>query len=108
MDIIPTVGMGATYAVGSDRYACTIVEVLRFKSGERKGQIRGVLAQDDDAKLVSGSEQDGSATYEYSANTNATKDTYLWNEKAGRFVLKGSSYVRLGLGHRSFWRNPSF
>lgn len=108
MDITPEVGMGATYAVGSDRYVCTIVEVLRFKSGDRKGQIRGVVAQDDDVRVVSGSEQDGSATYEYMQNPQATKDTYLWNARTGRFVLKGSSYVRLGLGHRSYHRDPSF
>jgi hypothetical protein len=104
----PEVGMGATYAVGSDRYACTIVEVLYFKSGARRGQIRGVVAQDDEAIRVSGSEQDGSATYRYEARPNAGKDVYLWNEDRQRFILKGASYVRLGLGHRSYYRNPSF
>lgn len=108
ISITPEVGMGATYAVGSDRYACTIVEVLYFKSGERKGQIRGVVAQDDTARVVSGSEQDGSARYECTPNTGAGRDVYLWNERTARYVLKGSSYVRLGLGHRTPYRDPSF
>lgn len=105
-DITPTVGMGATYAVGSDRYAATIVEVLTFKSGARKGQIRGVVVQDDNAILTGGSEQDGSATYRYEADPTAARETYLWNAAQGRFMRHG--YTRLGLGHRSFYRDPSF
>ena len=102
----PEVGMGVTYAVGSDRYAATIVQVLTFKSGERKGQVRGVVIQDDKAILVSGSEQDGSAQYRYEPQADAMKETFLWNAQQGRFIRHG--YCKLGLGHRSFWRNPSF
>jgi hypothetical protein len=105
-NITPEVGMGVTYAVGSDRYAATIVEVLIFKSGERKGQVRGVVIQDDKAIVTSGSEQDGSAQYRYEPQPNAVKETFLWNAQAGRFIRHG--YCRLGLGHRSFYRNPSF
>jgi len=105
-NITPTVGMGATYAVGSDCYAATIVEVLTFKSGARKGQIRGVVIQDDRAILTSGSEQDGSAQYRYEPQPDAVKETFLWNAQQGRFIRHG--YCKLGVGHRRFYRNPSF
>lgn len=106
-NVTPEVGMGATYAIGSDRYACTIVEVLRFKSGARRGQIRGVVAQDDRAILISGSEHDGSAQYRYEPQTDVPRETFLWNPQRERFVLQGGGRA-LGLGHRSFYRDPSF
>jgi len=106
-NITPEVGMGATYAVGSDRYTCTIVEVLLYGSGARKGQVRGVVAQDDRNQVISGSAQDGSAVWDATPNPDAPRDTYLWNDRRQRFVLKGGG-PGLALGVRAFYQDPHF
>jgi hypothetical protein len=38
------VGDPATFYVGSDSYGCTVTDVVRFKSGARKGQIKELQA----------------------------------------------------------------
>ena len=35
-----TVGAPATFYIGSDSYGCTVTNVIRFKTGSRKGQIK--------------------------------------------------------------------
>ena len=46
----------ATHYVGSDSYACMVVEVERFKSGKRKGQIKAIstvnVDLDDDGTVI--------------------------------------------------------
>lgn len=103
----PEVGMGATYAVGSDRYTCTIVAVQRYKSGAHKGQVRAVVAQDDLNRVISGSAQDGSAVWDATPNPNAEKFTALWNDRRQRFVIQGGG-SGLALGVRNFYQDPSF
>jgi hypothetical protein len=38
----PEVGMGATVCMWSDRHGVTITEVLRYKTGPKAGQVKGV------------------------------------------------------------------
>lgn len=45
-DIKP--GDPATHYVGSDSYAAVVIDVERFKSGKRKGQIKAILAANAD------------------------------------------------------------
>lgn len=105
----PEVGMAATICMWSDRNPATVVEVLRFKSGARKGQVRGVLVTEDNYKVVSGSEHDGSAQYEYTSNTQGVRYTFLINQR-GQYVGKGAHVGgdKLSLGNREAYRDPSF
>lgn len=106
----PEIGMGATMGFGSDRHAATVIEVRPFKSGARKGEARAVIVQQDTATVVSGSTQDGSASYEYSPDLNGRIREYTIRPN-GKWVAKGESLrfgSRLGLGHRSEYYDPHF
>jgi len=106
----PVVGMGATFLVGSDRYAATIVEVI-----EKNGTfIIGI--QHDDAKVTNGAGGTGGEEYEFTPNTNGyisyfrAKIDQKWRgvEKSekGRWVLRDCG--GLAIGYRSHYRDPSF
>ena len=87
--------------------ACrSVEEVLRFKSGAKAGQVRGVVITEDTAKVVSGSTHDGSARYEYTSNPEGPRATYLVNQR-GQYVAKGGGF-KLALGSRETYRDPSF
>jgi hypothetical protein len=102
----PEVGMGATMLRWSDRAPATVVEVLHFKSGAKKGQVRGVVVTEDDYEVTSGSIWDGSAKYEFTSNPESPRRaTYLINQH-GQFVLKGST-EKLAMGYRDCYRDPS-
>lgn len=103
----PEVGMPATVCHWSDRSPATVVEVLRFKSGAKAGQVKGVVVTGDKYKVVSGSEYDGSAQYEYESQPDSPhRAVYLINQR-GQYVLKGES-TKLALGYREAYRDPSF
>lgn len=80
-----------------------------------EGNIAYVRA--DDYRVVSGSVQDGSAEYEYSANPDGALDAYRFrngkweavykNPDSGRWVL-GSRYNRVGFGGRRRYYDPHF
>lgn len=61
----PEVGMGATILMWSDRYAATVVEVRRFKSGQRAGQVAAVKVQEDKATRTDGHGMSDSQSYSY-------------------------------------------
>lgn len=102
----PEVGMPATICHWSDREPATVVEVLRFKSGAKVGQVRGVVVTRDTWTVVKGSEYDGSAQYEYESKPYGTKITFLVNAR-GQYVRKGGS-DKLALGSRERYSDPSF
>ena len=106
---VPVVGMGVTITYWSDRDPATVIEVKNFKSGTRKGQPREITIQHDDWKVVSGSEGDGSAKYEYSRNAEAATAVYVVNAK-GRWVRKGQGGKGSGLilGSRNRYYDPHF
>lgn len=106
---VPEVGMGATVTHWSDRDPATIVAVRNFKSGARKGLPREIDIQPDDYVVVSGSEGDGSASYEYSRNESAPVITYVVNQR-GRWVRKGQGGRGSGLimDHRDRYYDPHF
>jgi hypothetical protein len=43
----PAVGMPATFGIGSDSYAMTVVAIEYFKTGARAGQVKAVFAADE-------------------------------------------------------------
>jgi hypothetical protein len=96
------VGDAATYSVGSDRYPATVIDVQAFKSGPRAGRIRAITVQDDNAQVVSGNILDGSATYEYSRNTEGSIRTFTADKKGGF----GKPFFRLYVGKRERYYDP--
>jgi hypothetical protein len=108
----PTVGMGATILLWTDRHAATIVEVSKDKQGRT---IIGV--QEDDSKVIKGSTMDGSAEYEYSRRPDAPVRYWrlnakgFWekitkNEETGRWNKVDGNGIRIGA--REEYRDPSF
>lgn len=102
----PEPGMPATICHWSDRSPATVATVLRFKTGKRAGQIKGVTVKADRAILISGSEHDGSADYRYEQVADAPEVTYLIDSR-GRYVRKGGSDA-LALGRRERYYDPHF
>lgn len=92
----PEVGVGVTILMHSDCHAGTIVAVS--KSG------KSFQFQEDNAELVSGSCQDGSAVYTYSPNTDRAFRTARL-VKGGVFKDHGT---RIAVGYRREYRDPSF
>lgn len=108
---VPVVGMGATLLGWTDRYAGTIVRVIQDKRGRYI-----VTVQEDEAKIVSGSDYDGSAVYEYSPNPLNCKHHFRFEEGKGwrgvsladngRVKLQESYGLKIGV--REQYRDPSF
>ncbi len=99
--IEPEIGMGATYSLGSDKYPFTIVAVSPSK--------RTIFVTEDTAKLVSGTEQDGSAKYEYTARMDVPQEVFTLR-KNGRYHRKGDSTKGgcMTVGHRRRYNDPHF
>lgn len=107
-----TVGTGASIVVGSDRYPGTVICVSEYP--QLTVWIRG-----DHSKIIRGSEQDGSAVYEFSENPNGTvwafrwdKKTLRWrelqkNHKTGNLVLAKSG-LGVWMNNRSRYCDPHF
>jgi hypothetical protein len=107
------VGDFATYSIGSDCYAYQVVEVKKFKSGNKVGQVREVAAVMCDAKkdAVVG------ATGGYGWNiVGAENFVVRQNAEAKIFTVrdngvvrpKGDDYGRLSFGIVREYRDPSF
>jgi hypothetical protein len=102
----PRVGMGATLCYVSDQRACTVIEVVRFASGLRRGKVRSVTLQADTATPLPGH----NAMSEYQPCTYAPNPdgaTWVANVRSnGRFYVGGHTYVYFG--ERREYRDPSF
>lgn len=97
-------GYAATVGVGSDRYPATVIEVKRYKSGALKGAVSEITVQEDVAHLVSGSEADGSAQYNYTTNENGEVTTF--RPRKNRLVWKSTGGRVLYLGARRRYYDP--
>lgn len=95
----PTVGMGATSIVGSDRYPFTVVEVKTEKT---------IVIQEDNAKIVKGHGNDGSAEYEYTPNPSDVRVTLRWSEKRQLWFELGHPRHIFHVGKRRKYLDPSF
>lgn len=108
---VPEVGMAATILMHTERQPTTVVEVKVFKSGSRKGMPREIAVALDNWKVVSGSERDGSAEYEYTSNPGNPKRSFVLSLKGcsqGCWVEKHSGGLgwKLALGRRERYYNP--
>lgn len=106
MNEIPEVGSAATICHWSDRDPATVSRVSLFKSGAREGQVRAVWVREDSWRLVSGSEANGSARYEYERNPEAPEVEFRANAR-GRLVQKGGGST-LAIGQRRRYYDPHF
>lgn len=103
----PQVGMGATYIAWSDRYAYTVVEVLRYKSGAKAGQVKAVVATRDIATRTDGHGMSDSQSYSYQTNPDAKRETYTLRGN-GRFIRSGGNHGVLAIGDRREYYDYSF
>ena len=92
----PDIGMGATLYMWSDRLPYTIVKVVRFKTGDRAGQVSHVHAQKDHATRTDSRVMSEDQTWDFTPNPNGHIEVFRVN-KAGQ--LKGNGGT-LGVGHR--------
>jgi hypothetical protein len=104
----PEVGMGATILMWSDRRPVTIVEVLRYKTGDKRGQVRGVITTADVAKRVDTRGQSECQDYVFETSENGSR-SYWTLRKDGRFRESGEwGGTTLRIGSRDCYRDPSF
>jgi hypothetical protein len=98
--IQPTVGMGATQQVGSDRYPYTVVSL---------DNSRYVIVQADKATLIEGSTISEHQVYEYTRDPSGTT-RILSFRKNGRWVTMGQNMNSelWNIGNRNAYRDPSF
>lgn len=100
MNFLPTVGIGATNCVGSDRYPYTVIEVQSPKR---------IVVQADNYKRTDKNGLSESQTYEYSPNPDGSTRV-LTMRKNGRWCEVGDSmdYGGWAIGYRSAYQDPSF
>ena len=72
----PQVGDGATILMWSDRHAATIVEISRFKTGKRAGQISAITVQEDKATRIDNWGMSDMQDYTYEADPTGSKKTF--------------------------------
>lgn len=97
------VGSPATIILYSDRKAATVVEVIRWKSGPRKGSPRRIIAQADTSTRTDTNGMSDSQSYAFERNPNGTK--YYYNRKDGAWRNTGT---RLAIGWRDTYHDYSF
>lgn len=85
----PEVGMGATILSWTDRHAATITNVEVTKN------FIILTVQEDNYKLVKGSQMDGSAEYEFTPNPNGRTMHFRFEAGAWRQIAKNSKTGRL-------------
>ena len=100
--IIPAVGMPAAFAIGSDVYPVTVIEIS--KSGRR------IVVQSASATPAEGYSYESNQVHTFTPNPNGSKE--VWSlRKDGKWRPKGcqaNSGYRLYLGEYRSYSNPSF
>lgn len=89
---LPVVGLGVSKLSGSDSYAGTIVSV--------SPDNRSFEFYLDEARVVKGSTQDGSAEYEHTQLPNQSGDPYKakWTFRQGKGAFRcDNSFVTVGV-----------
>ena len=99
-DLTPTVGMGATHLMWSDRQAYTIVEILSPKK---------IVVQRDTVKRADQNGMSDAQSYEYTPNPEGYTRT-ITLRKNGKWIgegetLKGTPFA---LGYRREYHDFSF
>lgn len=101
------VGNAAFFIIGSDRYAYHVVEVNRYKSGAKAGQVKEVVVQD---VIVDWSKGQNYGVYDQSAfQVDENGKKVVFNvRKNGVLREVGSDYGALHVGRYEEYRDPSF
>jgi hypothetical protein len=100
----PEVGMGATELCFSDRHAYTIVEVVRFKTGKRAGQVKAVRAQRDKATRTDSHGMSDAQSWTFEPDPEGSVREFRLTSR-GRF--EGGAGT-LAIGYRSEYYDYSF
>jgi hypothetical protein len=100
------IGVGATVLHWSDRNAATVVDVIRFKSGARKGEISGVYVTWDKATRTDTNGQSDAQSYEYETDWDGHRVRFN-RCKDGRFIQAGGGNT-LRIGYRETYYDYSF
>ena len=98
----PTVGMGATICLWSDRHACTVTKV--------SSNGKTLTVQEDKATRTDGNGMSDDQSYSYEVNPLASEQVFTLRQ-TGRYVRKGMgmrSGTTLSLGHRNSYYDFSF
>jgi hypothetical protein len=99
----PSIGMGATRILYTDRHAGTIVSVNEKTLIWRRDAANRILSNEE-------SFMNDSQSYEFASDPNGTE--YIFTlRKNGRWVQKGESMysgTKLSIGHRSEYYDFSF
>jgi hypothetical protein len=103
----PTVGMGVTILMWTDRNAGTITEVLRYKTGPKKGQVKGVKVRPCRAIRTDNLGMSDAQAYRYEEVPEWPSAEYTIR-KDGSFRKAGCKYTQLKLGVRDSYYDYSF
>ena len=91
----PEIGMGATILYWSDRKAATIVDITRFKSGPKAGQVKAITVQQDIATRTDSWGMSDAQSYNYQPDPDAPTRTFSLR-KDGRYRDSGGTSIRIG------------
>lgn len=94
----PSIGMGATIQIGSDRVAATVVQVTH--------NAKRIVLQEDTATRIDQNGMSESQQYTYQTNTNGQL-WYASKRKDGRWRISGGR-MPVSLGARSYYYDFSF
>lgn len=103
----PEVGMGATICMWSDRQAATITEVIRYKTGPKAGQVKGVKTRACKAIRTDNNGMSDAQAYRYEEMPDAPEAEWTLR-KDGRFMKRGRSHTTLAIGFRDAYYDYSF
>lgn len=99
------IGDGATETLWSDCLPYTVVDVIRFVAGKRKGQIKGFVLQADKYEPAEGYDYFSNQVYNYTPNPQARKIDVI-KRKNGKFTdVNGRTYA---IGFRRKYEDPTF
>ena len=101
------VGDAAFFIIGSDRYAQHVVEVKRYKSGAKAGQVSEVVVQDVHVDWEKGQNYGVYDQSAFQVNENGAKMVFNVR-KNGLLREKGEEYGALHVGRYEEYRDPSF
>lgn len=99
--VAPAIGDGATYSLGSDRYACTVVAVHTSASG----RTVTVTVQQDKVHCLAGIQSERQ-TWQCTPDPNGEKLKFI-SRDGGAFWRPGSR-SRIAFGERNPYRDPCF
>lgn len=100
----PHVGMGATILHWTDRTACTVVAVERFKTGPRAGTVKAVHVTYDTATRTDTNGMSETQEYTYTSHPDGVPSRFRLTKDG----FRDSGGHGLMLGKRSHYHDFSF